>query len=128
MEAIPDKVDLMIVLDGVKSDEKQWRDYFAKRLLKSTNKNIDDTRLRNFTELKFFIDEITGENVKKYNCTWRKVMTALKNPTEITIENKYGEPENVSDKLRKFLSKREVKNKYKKQLSSKFVFKLNHTN
>ena len=128
MESIPDKVDLMIVLDDIKSDEKQWRYYFAKRLPLSTNKNIDETRLRNFTELNFFINEITGENAKRYNCTWRNVMTALKKPTEITIENKYGEPENVSDKVVKFLSKREVKNKYKKQLSSKFKFQLNHIN
>ena len=128
MEAVPDKVDLMIVLDCIESNEKQWRDHFAKRLLKSTNKNRDGARLCNFTELKLFINEITGENAKKYNCTWCNVMTALKKPTEITIENKYGESENVSDKVRKFLSKPEVKNKYKYQLPSKFAFKLNHIN
>ena len=121
MDAVPDKDDLMFVLDGIKDDENQWRDYFAKRLLKGANKN--DTWFRNFLELAHFIKEITGKNAKKYNCTWGNVINALNKPTKITIENEDGKTEKVSEKVKDFLRSPDVINKYTKQLSGRFVLK-----
>ena len=112
----------MFVLDGIKDDENQWRDYFAKRLLKGTNKR--DAWFRNFLKLDNFIDEITGKNAKKYNCTWANVINALDEPTKIKVENKDGKTEHVSDKLKDFLCLSEVINKYTEQLSGQFAMKV----
>ena len=118
LDAIPDKNDLMIVLAGINStkpdDVVKWREYFAKRLLKKTEK-CDDW-FSQFTTLEFFIDEITGENAHCYSYTWGTVIEALEKPRCI----KFGSPEtgalSVVDVVRNHLYNFDVYEKYQKQL------------
>ena len=115
MSAIPDKSDLMIVLDGIKDDEKKWRDYFGKRLLRDANQS--DAWFRNFLKLEFLIDEITGENIDNYIYTWRTIINSLDKPTRI----KFGKPKtgvkDISDVVRDHLSKPDIFSKYKAQVN-----------
>ena len=114
MDTIPDKNDLMTVLDGIKDDIKKWRDLFGKRLLKNEKKS--DSWFRNFTKLEFLIDEITGENAADYNYTWDSVINALDKPTTITIGSNRAGFKPVSDVVRHYLSNQDVYRKYKDQL------------
>ena len=108
----------MIVLAGINStkpdDVVKWREYFAKRLLKKTEK-CDDW-FSQFTTLEFFIDEITGENAHCYSYTWGTVIEALEKPRCI----KFGSPEtgalSVVDVVRNHLYNFDVYEKYQKQL------------
>ena len=114
MDTIPDKNDLMTVLDGIKDDIKKWRDLFGKRLLRNEKKS--DSWFRNFTKLEFLIDEITGENAADYNYTWDSVINALDKPTTITIGSNRAGFKPVSDVVRHYLSNQDVYRKYKDQL------------
>ena len=114
MGAIPDKSDLMTVLNGIKGDYRQWRNFFAKRLLKNAKKN--DAWFRNFTELEFLIDEITGDNPDDYVYTWSSVINALDKPTVITIGNNRAGFKSVSEVVRDHLSNRDIYDKYIDQL------------
>ena len=114
MNTIPDKNDLMTVLDGIKDDIKKWRDLFGNRLLKNEKKS--DSWFRNFTKLEFLIDEITGENADDYNYTWDSVINALDKPTTITIGSNRAGFKPVSDVVRHYLSNQDVYRKYKDQL------------
>ena len=114
MGAIPDKSDLMTVLKGIKGDCKKWRDYFANRLLKDAKKS--NVWFRNFTELEFLIDEITGDNADDYVYTWSSVINALDKPTVITIGNNRAGFKPVSDVVRGHLSNRDIYDKYMDQL------------
>ena len=108
----------MIVLAGINStkpdDVVKWREYFAKRLLKKTEK-CDDW-FSQFTTLEFFIDEITGENAHCYSYTWGTVIEALEKPRCI----KFGSPETgvitVADVVRNHLRDNDVYERYQKQL------------
>ena len=91
----------MTVLDGIKNDEKKWRDLFGKRLLKDAKKS--ESWFRNFSELEFLIDEITGENAKDYIYTWGSVIQALDKPTPIQIGNNRDGFKSVSDVVRDHL-------------------------
>ena len=116
MDTIPDKNDLD-VLDCIKGDVKKWRELFGKRLLKDAKKS--DTWFRDFTELAFLIDEITGENADDYKYTWGSVIDALDKPTAITIGSNRAGFKPVSDVVRDHLNKRDVYDKYINQLSKK---------
>ena len=114
MKAIPEKSDLMIVLDGIKDDEKKWRDLFGKRLLKDEKKS--ESWFRNFGELEFLIDEITGENGDDYIYTWGSVINSLDKPTPIKIGSKRAGFKPVSDVVIDHLSNCDVYGKYMDQL------------
>ena len=114
MKAIPEKSDLITVLDGIKDDVSKWRDYFGKRLLKDAKQN--ESWFRNFTELEFLIDEITGENAKDYIYTWGSVIQALDKPTPIQIGNNRAGFKPVSDVVRDYLNNSYVYGKYMDQL------------
>ena len=114
MDAIPDKNDLMIVLDGIKNDEDKWRNLFGKRLLKG---QLEVNH--NFTDLVFLVDEITGENADDYIYSWGSVINALDKPTIIKIGNKKAGFKSVSDVVRDHLNKRDIYDKYMDQLSKK---------
>ena len=119
MDAIPDKSDLMTVLDGIKDDVKKWREYFGKRLLRAAKKS--DPWFRNFTELAFLIDEITGDNADDYIYTWGSVINALDKPTIIEIGNNRDGFKPVSDVVRDHLSNRDIYEKYMDQLKMKQI-------
>ena len=110
MKAIPEKSDLMIVLDGIKDDVKKWRELFGKHLLKDAKKG--DSWFRNFTELEFLIDEITGENADDYIYTWGSVINSLDKPTPIKFGSKRAGFKPVSDVVRDHLNNRDVYDKY----------------
>ena len=114
MDAIPDKNDLMIVLDGIKKDEDKWRNLFGKRLLKG---QLEVNH--NFTDLVFLVDEITGENADDYIYSWGFVINALDKPTTIKIGNRKAGFKSVSDVVRDHLNKRDIYDKYMDQLSKK---------
>ena len=114
MDAIPDKSDLMTVLDGIKDDVNEWRELFGKRLLKDAKKS--DSWFRNFTELAFLIDEITGDNAKNYKYTWGSVIDVLDKPTPIKIGNNTDGFKSVSDVVIRHLNKRYIYDKYMYQL------------
>ena len=109
MKAIPEKSDLMFVLDGIKDDVSKWRDYFGKRLLKDEKKN--DSWFRNFGELEFLIDEITG-NADNYIYTWGSVINSLDKPTPIKFGSKRAGFKPVSDVVIDHLSNRDVYDNY----------------
>ena len=113
MKAIPENSDLITVLDGIKDDEKKWRDLFGKRLLKDEKKN--DSWFRNFGELEFLIDEITG-NPDNYIYTWGSVINSLDKPTPITFGSKRAGFKPVSDVVIDHLSNCDVYGKYMDQL------------
>ena len=115
MDAIPDKSDLMTVLDGIKDDVKKWREYFGKRLLRAAKKS--DPWFRNFTELAFLIDEITGDNSDYYIYTWGSVIDALDKPTPIKYGSNRAGFKCVSDVVRDELNLPYVYEKYKDQLN-----------
>ena len=81
MDAIPEKSNLMTVLGDIKDDVRKWCDLFEKCLLKDANKS--DSWFRNFTELEFLIEKITGENADNYVYTWGSVINSLDEPTPI---------------------------------------------
>ena len=114
MDTIPDKNDLMTVLDGIKDDIKKWGDLFGKRLLRDERKS--DSWFGNFRGLKFLIDEITGENADDYNYTWDSVINALNKPTIIKIGSNRAGFKPVSDVVRYYLSNQDVYRKYNDQL------------
>ena len=114
MGAIPDKSDLMTVLKGIKGDYKKWRDLFAKRLLEDAKKS--DVWFRNFIELEFLINEITGDNADDYIYTWSSVINALNKPTSIKIGSNRAGFKSVSDIVTDHLSNREIYDKYMNQL------------
>ena len=117
MGAIPDKSDLTTVLVGIKDDVKKWRELFGKRLLKDAKKS--DPWFRNFTELAFLIDEITGKSAKNYKYTWGSVIDALDKPTPIKIGSNRDGFKSVSDVVIRHLSKRDIYDKYMDQLKTK---------
>ena len=114
MNAIPEKSDLMTVLDGIKDDAKKWRELFGKRLLKDVKNS--DSWFRNFTELEFLIDEITGDNADDYIYTWGSVINALDKPTIINIGSNRAGFKPVSDVVRDHLNNRDVYDNYMDQL------------
>ena len=114
MKAIPDKSDLMTVLDGIKDDVSKWRDLFGKRLLKDAKKG--DSWFRNFTELEFLIDEITEQNPDDYIYTWGSVINSLDKPTPIKFGSKRAGFKPVSDVVIDHLSNCDVYGNYLDQL------------
>ena len=114
MDAIPDESDLITVLDGIKDKVNEWRELFGKRLLIDAKKS--DTWFRNFTELSFLIEEITGKNAKNYKYTWGSVINALDEPTTIEYGSK---SKRVSDVVISHLNKRDIYDKYMDQLKKK---------
>ena len=114
MNAIPDKNDLMIVLDGIKKDEDKWRNLFGKCPLRG---QLEVNH--NFTDLVFLVDEITGENADDYIYSWDSVINALDKPTTIKIVNRKAGFKSVSDVVRDHLNKRDIYDKYMDQLSKK---------
>ena len=78
-----------------------------------------DLWFRNFTELEFLIDEITGKNADNYNYTWGFVIDALNKPTIIKIRNRRDGFKPISDMVRDHLDKRDIYAKYMDQLSKK---------
>ena len=114
MDAIPDKNDLMIVLDGIKKDEDKWRNLFGKCLLRG---QLEVNH--NFTDLVFLVDEITRENADDYIYSWGSVINALDKPTIIKIGNRKAGFKSVSDVVRGHLNKRDIYDKYMDQLSKK---------
>ena len=117
MDAIPEKSDLITVLDGIKDDVNKWREWFGKRLLKDANKS--DPWFRNFSKLAFLIDEITGKNAKNYKYTWGSVINALDEPTPIEIGNNTDGFKRVSGVVIHHLNKRDIYDKYMDQLKNK---------
>ena len=110
MGAIPDKSDLMTVLDGIKDDVDKWRKLFGKRLLKDAKKS--DSWFRNFIKLEFLIDEITGDNADDYIYTWGSVIKSLDKPTPIKIGSNRAGFKCVSDLVIRHLNKRYIYDKY----------------
>ena len=123
MDAIPDKSDLMTVLDGIKDDTKEWCDLFGKHLLKLKKRG---SWFCNFTELEFLIHEITGENANDYNYTWGSVINALDKPTTIKIRSNRAVFKPVSDVVIDYLSNQYVYNKYMDQLGKQFWVSFNY--
>ena len=117
MKAIPENSDLITVLDGIKDDEKKWRDLFGKRLLKDANKG--DSWFRNFSKLEFLIDEITGENADDYIYTWDSVIQALDKPTAIKFGSNRAGFKLVSKVVGDYLNTSDVYAKYIDQLKPK---------
>ena len=114
MDAIPDKSDLMSVLDGIKDDVDRWRELFGKRLLNDAKKS--DPWFRNFTELEFLIDEITEDHPDDYIYTWGSVIKSLDKPTPIKIGSNRAGFKPVSDVVKDHLNKRDVYDKYMDKL------------
>ena len=119
MDAIPDKSDLMTVLDCIKDDVKKWRDLFGKRLLKDAKKG--DLWFHSFTELEFLIDEITGDNADDYIYTWDSVIKSLDNPTVIKIGSNTDGFKSVSDVVIHHLNKRDIYDKYMDQWITRLI-------
>ena len=113
MDAIPDKSDLMSVLDSIKDDVKKWRELFGKRLLKDAKKS--DPWFRNFTKLAFLIDEITGKNADDYIYTWGSVIKSLDEPTTIEFGTNRRGFKAVSDVVRDHLKRHDIYEKYMDQ-------------
>ena len=114
MSTIPDKSDLMTVLDPIKDDKEKWREYFGKRLLRDENKS--DAWFRNFLKLEFLIDEITN-NSDNYTYTWRTIINSLDKPTRIQYGNRRTGFKDVSGVVRDHLSKPDIFSKYKAQIN-----------
>ena len=114
MDAIPDKSDLMTVLDSIKDDVQKWRELFGKRLLKHEKKS--DIWFHNFSELAFLIDEITEENADDYTYTWGSVIKSLDGPTTIKFGRNRTGFKPVSVVVRDHLKKRDIYEKYMDQL------------